>query len=378
MFAPFRSIAALRPSAAPALLAGASAVAGLFAATAFLIPVVADRFGISVGTAGLISVVQVGGFTVATFLAGRRIRADRRILVWAVIAQVSANLVSAVIGWFWLLLLARLVAGVGAGLITWLAWIDAMKEHAVMRDVAGVGPLTALVAAPLFGVVTSLWGDRPVFLMLAVLAALPLAFRFEISGAAVPARRKVSPSRSNLVLLGALALLTMAGSSLFIFTVAMAEARVGLDPALASIAIAANAAAGLAGTRFRARSGTAALWMGGIALALGAMVAFPVAPVFYAAMVVWGFCFWMTVPEVLRQVAAWSLAPEERVGDAQGLMALGRVVGPGFGGLLVGAGSYVAVGIEAAVGTGVAMAIVGGVEYYRRNRSGPPVTVAAD
>lgn len=358
-------------------MAGAAAVAGLFASTTFLVPVVAERFGISVGTAGLISVVQVGGFTVATFLAGRRLRASRSILVWATVAQMAANLASAAIGWFWLLLIARLVAGVGAGLVTWLAWIDAMKERSVMRDIAGVGPLTALVAAPLFGIFTSLWGDRPVFLMLAVLAAMPLVFRFEISGAAVPARRKVSPSRSNLVLLGALALLTMAGSSLFMFTVAMAETRVGLDPAVASLAISANAAAGLAGTRFRARSGTAFLWTGGIALALGAMIAFPVAPVFYAGMIAWGFCYWMTVPEVLRQVAAWSLAPEERVGDAQGLMALGRVIGPGVGGLLVGAGSYVAVGIEAAAGTAVAMAIVGGVEYYRRNHPGPAGTMAA-
>ena len=374
MFAPFRAVASFRPTAAPALLAGASAVAGMFASTTFLIPVVAERFGISVGTAGLISVVQVGGFTVATFLAGRRLRASRRILVGAAFALIAANLASAAIGWFWLLLIARLVAGVGAGLVTWLAWIDAMKERSVMKDVAGIGPLTALVAAPLFGVFTSLWGDRPVFLLLALLGSLPLAFRFEIEGVEVPARRRVSPSRSNLVLLVALALLTMAGSSLFIFTVAMAEARVGLDPAVASIAISANSAAGLAGTRFRARPGTASLWMGGITVALASLIAFPVAPVFYAAMIAWGFCFWMTVPEVLRQVAAWSLAPEERVGDAQSLMALGRVLGPGLGGLLVGVGSYVTVGIEAAAGTGVAMLIVGGVEYYRRSRPGPAGT----
>ncbi|MBU1865398.1 MAG: hypothetical protein KKE89_03200, partial [Actinobacteria bacterium] len=128
MFAPIRAMVAFRPSAAPGLLAGAAAVSGLFAASAFLIAPVADRFGVTVGAAGLISVVQVGGFTAATFVAGRKVRADGRILVGAALALVAANLVSAAVGWFWLLLVARLVAGVGAGLVTWLAWIDAMRK----------------------------------------------------------------------------------------------------------------------------------------------------------------------------------------------------------------------------------------------------------
>ncbi|MFH2072168.1 MAG: MFS transporter, partial [Actinomycetota bacterium] len=347
MFAPIRAMGAFRPSAAPGLLAGAAAVSGLFAASAFLIAPVADRFGVTVGAAGLISVVQVGGFTAATFVAGRKVRADGRILVGAALALVAANLVSAAVGWFWLLLVARLVAGVGAGLVTWLAWIDAMRKHEVMRDIAGIGPFTALVAAPLFGLLTSRWGDRPVFLVLAVLAAAPLAFRVDLSGEPAPGRRRMSPSRSNLVLLGALMLMTLAGSSMFIFTVAMADARIHLDPSLAAFAISANAAAGLAATRLRAGPGTAGLWLAGIAASISAIIAFPIAPVFYAAMITWGFCFWMAVPEVLRMVAAWSLAPAERVGDAQGLMALGRVAGPGVGGLLLGAWSYLAVGIEA-------------------------------
>jgi hypothetical protein len=52
-------------------------------------------------------------------------------------------------------------------------------------------------------------------------------------------------------------------------------------------------------------------------------------------------------------------------------MALGRVAGPGVGGLLLGAGSYLAVGIEAVVVTGVAAAVVVGVEVYRRGRTSP-------
>ncbi len=371
VFAPIRALVAFRPSAAPGLLAGAAAVSGLFAATAFLIGPVASRFGVPVGTAGLISAVQVGGFTVATLIAGRKIRADGRILVGAAIVQVAANLVSAAAGWFWLLLVARLVAGVGAGLVTWMAWLDAMRKHEVMRDVAGIGPLTSLVAAPLFGVLSSRWGDRPVFLVLAVLAAVPLAFHVDLSGESAPGRRKVSPSRSNLVLLGSLALLTLAGSSMFMFTIAMADARIHLDPSVAALAISANAAAGLTATRLRTGSDAASPWLAGIVASISVMIAFPVAPVFYVSMMTWGFCFWMAVPRVLRMVAAWSLAPAERVGDAQGLMALGRVDGPAIGGMLVGGGAYISVGIEAAVVTGLAAVVVAGVEFYRRDRRGP-------
>lgn len=350
----------------------ASGVAATFAATAFLVPVVADRFSVSLGAAGLISVCQVGGFTATTLIAGRRFRPGRHVLVAAALAQVAANLISAATPWWWLLLTSRLLAGIGLGLVTWLAWIDAMRERQVMKDVAGVGPLTALAAAPLFGLLAVQWGDRPIFILLAIAAAVPLGFRVRFEGLAATKRRlRMSPSRSNLVLLVALAFITLAGSSMWVFTAAMAERRIGLSLAGASLAFSVNAGAGLIATRLRARPGSAHLWVAGIAGAVAAMVWVPSAAVFYAAMAAWGFCFWMAIPEVLRQVASWSLVPEERVGDAQGLMALGRMAGPALGGLLVGTGSFIVLGIEAAAGTLLAAVLIGGVERYRRQRTGP-------
>ena len=55
---------------------------------------------------------------------------------------------------------------------------------------------------------------------------------------------------------------------------------------------------------------------------------------FWTAMIVWGFAFWMGVPGAFALLAERSRFPDERAGDAQAVMALGRVVGPLIGGVL--------------------------------------------
>jgi len=67
------------------------------------------------------------------------------------------------------------------------------------------------------------------------------------------------------------------------------------------------------------------------AIAVGA---FTVVPVFVVAMVAWGFSFWMGVPGAFSLLAERSAFPDERAGDAQAVMAAGRVVGPLVGGAL--------------------------------------------
>jgi DHA1 family inner membrane transport protein len=65
-------------------------------------------------------------------------------------------------------------------------------------------------------------------------------------------------------------------------------------------------------------------------------------------MVGWGFVFFMGVPAAFTLLAARSNFPEERAGDAQAVMALGRVFGPLLGGALYAAGSTGTLGIVAA------------------------------
>ena len=223
MHAPIRALIAFRPKASVGLIGGAAAVSSMFAATPFLVPAIADRHGVPLGTAGLISVAQVAGFTIANLVAGRIVRPRVALLIPTAAALASVNAASAWAGSFGLLLALRGVAGVAAGLITWLAWIDAMSEPGIMRDVAGAGPLMALVTAPLFGWLAFAGRDPVIFLFLTVLAALPILLPARLASQTVPGRRRVSPSRSNLVLLGALGIATLAGSSLFVFSAAMAR-----------------------------------------------------------------------------------------------------------------------------------------------------------
>ena len=345
----------------------------LFAATPFLIPLVAERYRVTLGAAGLISSVQVAGFAVSVFVAGRRLRPSRRVLVGAAVAGAVLDAASAVTSTYPLLLLLRLAAGAAAGLFTWLAWADAMRADGSMRDIAAVGPLTVLVGAPLLAWIGSLGGDRALYAFLAFTPLAATLIPVEIEGSPLEERARFSPSRSNLVLLGALGLLTMAGSAFFVFMGAFASAEVGLGEVALSLGFSVNALAGLVAVRMRRRPLFAWPWMVGVTVSVVVIAVVPAPATFFAGMAGWGFCFWMSVPRLLNHVADWSFVPEERVGDAQGIMALGRAVGPAFASVLVGSGHFGGLAIFSGVGLAGAAGLVGGVEAYRSGRDGPLV-----
>ncbi len=365
MFAPTRSILAVRPSSTPALLVAASSIALHFAATPFLIPAIASEFSVGLGAAGLISVAQVGGFTLSNLVAGRRLVPQRRLLVGAALVGAAANLGSAIAGSLAVLLALRVVAGVAAGLITWLAWAEAMKKPAALKDIAGVGPLTALVGSPFVAWVVSA-GDTTAAFTLIAISCLPAAFLpASFDDIRLASRRRMSPSRSNILLLVALGLMTGAGSSLFVFAGAIGADRVGLEAVAVSLAFSVNAGAGLLAARRGRGSSAPWLWLFTIAACV-AVVALATNPVaFYGALAVWGFAFWRAVPAVLTGIADWSLAPEERTGDAQAIMAGGRTLGPLVGAGLLTVGGFTAVGAVAALLVLLAATLVWAVSHYR-------------
>ncbi|HSM02957.1 MAG TPA: MFS transporter [Acidimicrobiia bacterium] len=377
MFAPIRALVSLRRGAPVALIVGAASVSFLFAATPFLIPEVAHRFDVSLGTAGLISSVQVLGFAAMVFLAGRRLSPSRSGLVAAALLGVAADAASALVSAFPALLALRFVAGSGAGLLTWLAWADAMRSSRSMRDIAAVGPLTVLIGAPLLAWVASVGGDRAVYLLLAVSMVFPASVPVAFASVPPGGRRTMSPSRSNVVLLAGLGILTMAGSALFIFLGAFGEREVGLTAVALSLGFSVNAFAGLIGARLRWRPVHAWPWMLLVAASASSIVAFPGAISYYGGMFGWGFAFWMAVPTVLGRVAEWSLVPEERVGDAQSIMAVGRAAGPSVASVLVGTGEFGGLAVFTGVGLVTAAGVVGGVEGYRRGRPNPVVALDA-
>lgn len=374
MFAPHRFLTSVRPEASPGVLAGAGVVTAVFAATPFLIPAIADGYGISTGAAGLLSTAQVGGFAAAAFAAGRLARPSGRLLRLSLAILAITSLLSAVAPNVPLLLALRLLAGAGMGIITWVAWADATRFARGLGDVAAVGPLAATIASPLLAWLAETGSFPAIYAALGGAAVVALLLPIRVV-APPPVGRAVSPSRSNRVLLTALALLTFFGSAVFVFGAAAGSTVAGLDPLTVSLGFSLNALAGVAATRRVARTATGGWWMIGTAVGALATMTVPNGWVFISAMAVWGFAFWMGVPEILRLLASRSLRPDERVGDAQSIMAVGRAAGPALGGLVVGDGRFALLGLVGGVGLLVASMVVVGVERYRR--TAPPLEPAS-
>jgi predicted MFS family arabinose efflux permease len=364
VFAPLRLLYGARPRAPLGILMADAVAVGMFVATPFLVPEVAGRFQVPLGAAGLISTAQVGGFALTALAAGRWVRASGRVLAWGTGLLVVTNAASAMVGEFPSLLALRALAGAGAGLLSWLAWSEAMTHERGLNDVAAVGPLAAMLGSPLFGWLAGMGGDRAVFLALAI-SSLPLLWVTVTVEGVLP---DVSPrrrSRSNRVLLGALFLLTLSGSSLFVYAAAAAQELGGIDPITASGAFSLNAAAGIVATRLGPRRLPAGVWLATGAPCAMAIVFLPNVLAFYLAVTWWGFAFWMGLPKVFRLLADRSRAVNEQVGAAQGVMAIGRALGPMLGGALLGDGRYQVLGVGAAIGLLAASGLTGVVESYR-------------
>jgi predicted MFS family arabinose efflux permease len=363
MFAPTRLAYALRPNAPIGILAAAAAVQLLFGATPFLIPEVAARYGVSEGLAAGISVAQVSAFAVVNLAMPRLLAPTGKVLKWSALLLVVANALSALPEQFWMLVGFRMLSGLAAGTLTWVVWADAMRKPRSLAGVASAGPVTALVSAPVLSALAGI-GDQAVFVALAV-AALPAVFIRVDTGVNEKASGVVSRSRSNRVLLMALLLLTFFGSSLFVFVAIAARETLGLTPFIASFAYSLNAATGLLGARLSSRHRRPGWWL----LTLGPAVYLSAAGgqvwLMFLGMAWWGFAFWMGVPGVLKMLAARSLEPDERAGDAQAFMAFGRAAGPVLGGGLADAGAFVALAVVAGIGSSAAGAMVIGVQEGR-------------
>ena len=372
MLGPTRIFLSLRHSADAGLLAAVASVSVTFVATPFLIPELAAEFDITIGQAGLMSTAQVGAFALVVFIAGRRFRTNRRFLIGAALTSVLVNLASVVAPTYGVLLAIRSVAGGAAGIMVWLSWAKAMRLSGSMRTVAATGPLTVLVAAPFVGWLAARGGTDAVFLFLAA-ASLPAALLPAAFVGYRHERRRMSPSRSNVALVIAMGVMTMSGTSLFVYT-ATRGAAIGVSTLIVSLAFSTNALAGYVAARISPSGGSGGLWVLAMGLCAAGVGFSSNRVLFGAGMVVWGFCFWMATPRILQSIALWSLAPDERVGDTQSAMATGRAIGPAVGGLLVGTGTFAGLATFAVVGLAMAGVTVIGVASHRRGLEVPSMT----
>ncbi len=337
----------------------------MFAATPFLIPTLAERYEVTEGFAAAISVAQVGAFAAVTLLLPRLFAPTPALFRLVGVLFLAGNLVSAAVSDFSVLLATRAVAGGAAGALTWITWADAMRTPRSLAAISSVGPLTALAAAPILAAVAQL-GDRAVYVALALVTIPATVLTVEDTKVARERRKGVSGSRSNRVLLFAMFMLTLFGTSLFVFEAVAARDLLGLSPLGASLGFSLNAAGGLLGARMAPRHRRPGRWVASTGPAVFLTVAGGHPAFYYLGMAWWGFSFWMGVPGVMQMLADRSNEPGERAGDAQGYMAIGRTIGPAFGGAFADAAAFVPLAAVAGIGVaasgGIVMAVQDGRE----------------
>lgn len=349
MQVPVRLLNAAHISVKPVVLATIASSTAVFTATPFLLGPVADEFGVTVGAAGWISTAQLAGFVASSSLAGRLLRPIRWVFVMLAVIGVTSNLASAVAPTLGVLAVARFGSGVSLGLAAWFAWQDAFGDKDKTGDVTVVGPLVGVVLPPIITVLVAQAGFEVMFVTLAAVVASPLLFTRQVPvvDRLRPHRTRHPSTRGARAMLIALTLVTLGGSSVFVYAAAIGTEYNDLSPFLVSLAFSANALVAIPAAKWTGRRGSAGVWFGGTAVLALIMPSVHLPVVFAASLIVWGVFFFMGIPAAFALLASRSNFPEERAGDAQAVMALGRVFGPLLGGSFLAAGRTTQMGIAA-------------------------------
>lgn len=260
-----------------------------------------------------------------------------------------SNLLSAVAPTLGILAVTRFGSGVSLGLAAWFAWQDAFGDAKKTSDVAVVGPLIGVALPPLITIFVDGAGTSVLFVAMAVISVSPLVFvrRVQRVEQLRPHRTRHAATRGAVAMLVALTLVTLGGSSVFVYAAAIGTDYNDFSPFVVSLFFSANALVAIPAARWPGRRGPAGLWFGltaGLALILPS-VHIPV--VFASALIIWGLFFFMGVPAAFALLASRSRFPAERAGDAQAVMALGRVFGPLLGGAFIAANQTTIMGIAA-------------------------------
>ena len=363
MQVPIRLLRAIRPSEHPGLLLATAYGTAVLSVAPFLLPALSDAYGVGLGLASFATAAQLLGFVAGSWGAGRFLRPRGRVLGIALLVSVAAHGLSALLPPFALLVGLRVVSGVALGLITWFSWTLVFGDDVRMSEIAVVGPIIGITTAPIAAELVDRFGPRGIFVALAVTALVPLAFSRH-SGSdheriVTPRAERVAGGRSRPAagvrpILALLGLMTVGGSSVFTFGAVIAADRTTLSLSAISLAYSANALASIPSARWSGRRGPAGAWIVGCGVCAVVMGAATSGPLFVVAIAFWGFAFWMGTPGAFSLLAARSANPGDRAGDAQAVMAAGRVVGPLAGGVLLDATSAGVLGVVGGVVVGAA------------------------
>ncbi|MEM9714392.1 MAG: MFS transporter [Actinomycetota bacterium] len=377
MHVPYRLVAAARPTLPAGLLVALALGTANFAATPFLIPAIADALDIGVGTAGLISTAQLAGFMIGSWLAPRVLAPTSQVVVGSILALAVANGLSALVSSWPLLLALRVISGVGLGATAWLAWREAFGHRRRTNELNVAAPLVVMVSTPLVAVLASEVSAGATFAVLAVLALIPLALPIEPSShlGPRPGGRRGPAATPALLMLLALGLLTTGGSSVFVFVAVIGTERADLTAMAVSVAIVVNAAMGLLASRVPRPEWASPAAITAIAASAALLTVTRSPVVFFVVVSLWGLLFFVALPSSFDLLSSRSRYPEERAGDAQAVMAAGRVAGPALGGALVSAGSLPVLGLVAAGILLVSAAVAASVARFHPPASVEPAPV---
>ena len=362
----------MRPDVPGVVLAATSVSTVVFTATPFLITELAEANGVKTGSVGVISSLQLAGFVLASWGAGRVLRPRRRLMVIAVLVGLCANIGSGLVDYSAMLPL-RFVNGLALGTIAWLAWAEVFGDDERVGDIAVIGPIVGTIMSPVVGTFGDRFGPDTLFIALGAIHIIPLFFvrSSRLTSPQRVQRTRHRPTSSALIAMISLGLLTTGGSAVFVFANSIGRDEVGLSALGVALLFSVNSIAGIPSSRLRGQRLHAAGW-----ITVTASAAFMIAvlhhPITFAlGLALWGFAFWMAVPAAFSVLARNSAYPAERAGDAQAYMALGRVVGPLVGGLLYDAGPW-ALGVVGPITMLVAAVALGAL-----GRRQPVVNVAS-
>ena len=350
MQVPLKLLSAMKPSVAPALLVAIGSSTVVFVSTPFLLAGIADQRDVSLGAVGWISTAQLLGFVIASWASGRWLTPIRAVFIGGAVLGCIANLLSAVAPTLLALSGARLLSGLSLGLAAWFGWQAAFGDAGKVGDVAVIGPLVGVVTAPAVSLMIETIGVDWLFVFLAAVTATPLIFAGSVPTSLPRSDRakRNAPTRAASAILLALTMVTLGGSSVFIYAAAIGTELNSLDPITVSLLFSANSLVAIPAARWRGNRGPAGFWYLCTA-AMAILLASVRQPFLFGfGLVAWGFVFFMATPAAFQLLASRSAFPAERAGDAQAVMALGRVFGPLLGGALLAHGSSVALGFCAA------------------------------
>lgn len=349
MQVPVRVLDAARLRVDPPVLVALASSTIVFIATPFLIVPIAEQYGVTTGAAGIISTAQLAGFVISSWIAGRFLRPVRRNFAAIGVLGVAANLASIAAPSLLLLAACRLVSGLSLGLAAWFAWQAAFGNARRTGDTAVIGPLVGIVTPPAIAALVSVGDADLVFAVLAVIAGSPMLLlgRVDRADRLRPHTTRHAATPAARWILFALAMVTMGGSSVFVYAAAIGDDEVGLSPGVISLLFSANALVSIPAAKWTRSHGPAGVWFAATSVLAFLLAAVHVELVFAFSLVAWGFVFFMATPAAFTLLASRSVFPEERAGDAQAVMALGRVFGPAIGGALLAAGQPIAHGVVA-------------------------------